>query len=62
MVGLFAIQLPPMEDVSRLPQIEDVEKINNLDTKSHSEEWQRESKTCCFYDLTITDLNIEFNV
>lgn len=33
MVGLFAIQLPPMEDVSRLPQIEDVEKINNLDTK-----------------------------
>lgn len=54
MVGLFAIQLP---------QIEDVEKINNLDTKkSHSEEWQRESKTCCFYDLTVANLNIEFNV
>lgn len=33
MVGLFAIQLPQIVDVSRLPQFEDIEKINDLDTK-----------------------------
>lgn len=33
MVGLFAIQLPQIVDVSRFPQIVKLEKINNLDTK-----------------------------
>lgn len=65
MVGLFTIQLPQIEDVSRFPQIVKFEKINNLDTKKATPKSGKEnqnSKTCCFYDLTVIDLNIEFNV